>query len=196
VRRKDNEGKSANNDAALEAMAKILLDGNAFCIFPEGISHNSTEVLELRAGFARACMIALEKNDSLQISIVPVGLNYEAKNRFQSDIFVEFGEPLVVTKQHLQLHQMDSQKTLSDLATNLKEGLEDVIIHAPNKEVLTVAHLARMMYREDSIQVTQREYVDFTKMLIDVFQEDNKESKDLFQALLIFQTHLDILGLR
>ena len=44
VRRQDNQGKTANNDSAIHAMAQILVDNNCFAIFPEGVSHNSTEV--------------------------------------------------------------------------------------------------------------------------------------------------------
>ena len=65
-------------------------------------------------------------------------MNYEAKNRFQSDIFVEFGKPLVITKQHLQLRNADEQKTLADLATNLKDKVSCEVLFAMDRFINAV----------------------------------------------------------
>lgn len=195
-RRTDKKGRKVDNSKSLQAMSNVLLEGGSFTIFPEGVSHNSTEVLELKTGFARACMLALQMDDSLNIYVVPVGLNYQAKNRFQSDIFVDFGEPIIVNKKHLELFKKDAQQTLSDLTNELKDRLESVVIHASNKEVLTAAHLARMMLREKDTGLTQAEYIDFTKVLINILERDAKEFKDLFWELHAFQTHLNILNLK
>lgn len=191
--------RQTRNSTSLEAMANVLVNSDSFCIFPEGTSHNEPELLELKTGYARACMMALQEKPSLRVAIVPVGLNYEAKNEFRSDIFVEYGKPLIVTNQLVQ--QWCSQHPNEDFVTHLtemlKERLENVIIHAPNLRILNGAHLARMIIytNKDLDQMTQEEYIDTTKEIIRVLRMDNETSRQLCDDLATFQTHLDILGL-
>ncbi len=85
----------AANAAALAECGRSLSRGEAVCIFPEGVSHSDTKLRPLRTGAAR---IALEFRPGATgpLLIVPVGLCYEAKERFRSALFVRFGAPLDV----------------------------------------------------------------------------------------------------
>lgn len=76
--------KKTNNVDSIERMSQVVSkQRGALVIFPEGISHNSSDIMEFKTGFARAAFMALERNPELKIHIVPVGLNYDAKNRFR-----------------------------------------------------------------------------------------------------------------
>jgi 1-acyl-sn-glycerol-3-phosphate acyltransferase len=84
----------ARNAESLAACRRRLAEGGAVCIFPEGVSHSEPHLRPLRTGAAR---IALESAaEGTAVSIVPVGLHYEAKERFRSAARVRFGEPLDV----------------------------------------------------------------------------------------------------
>jgi len=85
----------ASNVAALAECGRSLSRGEALCIFPEGVSHSDTRLRPLRTGAAR---VALEfrPGPTGPLLIVPVGLCYQAKERFRSALFVRFGAPLDV----------------------------------------------------------------------------------------------------
>lgn len=85
----------AANVASLAECGRRLDSGGAICIFPEGVSHSDVRLRPLRTGAAR---IAFDFTDAggAPLSIVPVGLHYEAKERFRSAVWVRFGEPIDV----------------------------------------------------------------------------------------------------
>lgn len=68
------------------------------CIFPEGKSHSNIEMLPFKTGAAR---MALDYNKNYkngsELQVVPVGINYEAKDTFGSRVLVEVGEPIIIS---------------------------------------------------------------------------------------------------
>ncbi len=85
----------AANVAALAECGRSLSRGEALCIFPEGVSHSDTKLRPLRTGAARLALV-FRPGPAGPLLIVPVGLCYEAKERFRSALFVRFGAPLDV----------------------------------------------------------------------------------------------------
>ena len=53
---------------------KKLSDGGCIGIFPEGGSHDRTDLLPLKAGVALMALGAMAENASCQVQIVPVSL--------------------------------------------------------------------------------------------------------------------------
>jgi len=177
-------------------MADRLREGNCVAIFPEGLSHDHSEILDFKTGFAQAAFSALTSNPELKIQIVAVGMNYDAKNRFRSDVFLAFGEPFTLDKSWLAKFQADSKATLTEVATIGKTNLDKVLINSKNPDTIKLAHLARKIYRENDVAVTPEEYVVITKQFVDLFTEHSQEPEvqQLMQDLKVFQTQLDLLG--
>lgn len=65
-----------------------LASGGAIGIFPEGGSHDRTDLLPLKVGVALIAYSALEK-DGINVPIVPVGLNYFQAHRWRGRAVVE-----------------------------------------------------------------------------------------------------------
>ena len=78
-----------------ESVLAKLASGGAVCIFPEGGSHDRTDLLPLKVGVSLIAYHALEK-DGLIVPVVPVGLNYFRGHRFRGRVIVEFGRPTFV----------------------------------------------------------------------------------------------------
>jgi glycerol-3-phosphate O-acyltransferase/dihydroxyacetone phosphate acyltransferase len=72
-----------------------LVEGGAVGIFPEGGSHDRTDLLPLKVGVALVAYSALEK-EGLNIPIVPVGLNYFRAHRWRGRVVVEYGQPILI----------------------------------------------------------------------------------------------------
>jgi 1-acyl-sn-glycerol-3-phosphate acyltransferase len=140
TRPQDNQGTKTSNNSAIEAMASVLARRGALFIFPEGISHNNSIVLELKSGFARAAFLAMQSTPDLpRVSVVPVGLNYDAKNRFRSDVYVEYGSPLVLNRDEwLKKFEENSADTLHEITAIMRKKLQDVFISAPTVRIFTI----------------------------------------------------------
>lgn len=103
LHRRQDRGLGADPRSNLESLAACRErlargSGGAVCIFPEGVSHSDAQLRPLRTGAARVALDFIDGTDTdtkgRPLSIVPVGLHYESKERFRSAVRVRFGEPI------------------------------------------------------------------------------------------------------
>jgi len=92
-RRQEAPGESVRNEETLDRCGAILAAGGVVCLFPEGISHNQLRLQTLRTGAARIyCRAA--RDGSHKLTLIPAGINYEAKRAIRSRVLVVFGRPI------------------------------------------------------------------------------------------------------
>jgi 1-acyl-sn-glycerol-3-phosphate acyltransferase len=93
-RRQDDVDVGRNIDS-FAVIRERLGRGDAICIFPEGVSHSDAGLRELKSGAARIALdFAVSGGRGLRI--LPIGLHYDAKQRFRSSVLVKIGTPIVV----------------------------------------------------------------------------------------------------
>jgi len=91
-RKQDNPALMQQNEGTLEAAAEALLRGRAITLFPEGRSHSEPQLGELKTGAARIALRAARQG--AKVRVVPVGLTYEDKHLFRSEVLIDVGEPI------------------------------------------------------------------------------------------------------
>lgn len=91
-RRMDPGVDTSRNVETFSAVAAALAAGEAICLFPEGTSHAHGRLEPLRTGAAR--MVLASRAAGHPVTIVPVGLNFDALARFRSRVTAVFGRPL------------------------------------------------------------------------------------------------------
>jgi 1-acyl-sn-glycerol-3-phosphate acyltransferase len=125
-RKQDHPGLMEKNEGTLEAAAGALAEGKAITIFPEGKSHSAPQLQEIKTGCAR---IALKvARGGVALRIVPVGLTYEQKHRFRSQVHVEVGEPVLVTAA-AALEPGAEQEWVRALTQRVHEALRTVTLN-------------------------------------------------------------------
>jgi glycerol-3-phosphate O-acyltransferase/dihydroxyacetone phosphate acyltransferase len=77
------------NRGSFERLAAELNRGGCILIFPEGRSHSDPRLSEIRTGAAR--VLLLSKKSPV---VVPIGIWFEEKEIFRSDVLVKFGAPV------------------------------------------------------------------------------------------------------
>jgi glycerol-3-phosphate O-acyltransferase/dihydroxyacetone phosphate acyltransferase len=87
--------KRVDQGEVYSAVLNRLGENGCIGIFPEGGSHDRSDLLPLKVGVALIAYSALER-DGINIPIVPVGLNYFNAHRFRGRAIVEFGAPLFI----------------------------------------------------------------------------------------------------
>jgi 1-acyl-sn-glycerol-3-phosphate acyltransferase len=111
VYRKLDQGVDVSkNTETFAAVDAALAEGDAVCIFPEGISHSTGRLVPLRTGAARMALSAARAGTD--VALVAVGLNFERKTTFRSRVIVVYGQPF-------------SCADLADPATN-PEGVREL----------------------------------------------------------------------
>lgn len=158
-------------------------------IFPEGGSHDRTDLLPLKAGVAVISFGALE-HYNVSVPIVPVGLNYFRGHRFRGRVVVEFGAPIRVsedlysTYRYVLLcissfcsllggltlpsvyfvgHSTNKKDACTQLLTEVEDGMRSVIVTAPNYDVLSMLYMARRLYMRTERKLTARERQDMNR---------------------------------
>lgn len=81
------------NEESFRRCREVLAAGGAVALFPEGKSHSSPALGELRTGAARI-LLGLPPEVRRRLVVVPVGLLYDAPGTFRSRVLVLVGEPV------------------------------------------------------------------------------------------------------
>eukprot|EP00960_Hanusia_phi_P038592 753500-Hanusia_phi.AAC.5 len=90
-----------------------LQQGGTIGIFPEGGTHDGTNLLPLKWGVSTMVLGALAKYEGkqpLKISIVPVGLNYFAPHKFRSTVSVDFGDAIEISESLVEKYRNGSKE--------------------------------------------------------------------------------------
>ena len=91
-RRQDDPAAMHRNQDMFRAATRVLREGGAIQIYPEGRSHSEAHLVEFRTGAARIALQAeAEAGWELGLSIVPVGITYSRKERARTAVTVRFG---------------------------------------------------------------------------------------------------------
>lgn len=131
-----------------------LLDGHCIGIFPEGGSHDRPGILPLKAGVAMMALGALEVDPACNIKVVPVGLNYFHREKFRSRAVIEFGAPLSISPDLVELYKHDKKTAVRRLLASITSALHTVTINAPDYETLTLISASRRLYRPHGTRLT------------------------------------------
>jgi 1-acyl-sn-glycerol-3-phosphate acyltransferase len=125
-RRLDPGVDVANNFATFARCHDALAARINIALFPEGTSHNERGRLPLKTGAARIVLEAEARRGPLSIRIIPVGLNYEAKERFRSRVRVQVGQPIDPASE-VARYRSEPGAAVRALTARIAEGLDTVI---------------------------------------------------------------------
>lgn len=164
-RPQDVGGRKIDNKEAFRQASDFLGTGGCLYIAPEGTSFKGRRVRPLRTGAAR---IALDAEDNqgfgLGLSIMPVGLTYEASNCFRSRLTIYAGEPIWI-KGYEALYRQDAFQAARQLTDDLEETLRSLVIHTRDEEEDRLAARLESLMR-NSKPVTEPVHFARTQYLI------------------------------
>lgn len=131
-----------------EYVFKHLSAGGCLGIFPEGGSHDRTELLPLKAGVAVMALGAMAGDPNCNVQIVPCGMNYFHAHKFRSRAVVEFGHPILISPELVKRYSdaATSKEAVRELLDTIFAGLKAVTVTCNNYETLMVIQAARRLY--------------------------------------------------
>jgi glycerol-3-phosphate O-acyltransferase/dihydroxyacetone phosphate acyltransferase len=194
--RTESDGE-VDNEKAFSKLYDVIESGNCMGIFPEGISHVESQLSKLKTGAARVAL-AVAARGKVQIKIVPCGLNYIHRHRFRSQVLIEFGEPIVIDDEWIELYKHDERQSVRDLTDLLSSALASVTLNAPDWRTLRIIQTARRLYKPASASLTPRAYIELNRRFVEAYLQEIHEPQ--LQALSAeveeYQARLDMLGLK
>ncbi len=117
------------NEMIFKKTLDIIRNKNGFVILPEGNHAGFRQLRALKKGFARIAFQAEEASGfSLDIKIVPVGINYSNYEDFRSDLLVVFGDAFPVSEFY-EAYRSHPAKAYNQIKAKLAERLKPVMIH-------------------------------------------------------------------
>ncbi|KAK3955621.1 hypothetical protein QBC32DRAFT_29012 [Pseudoneurospora amorphoporcata] len=131
-----------------QAVFDRLKNGGCVGIFPEGGSHDRSDLLPLKAGVAIMALGTLAEAPDCGLKIVPVGMNYFHPHKFRSRAVLEFGAPFEVPKELVEMYGIRDKRraAIGKLLDMVYESLSAVTVSAPDYDTLMVIQAARRLY--------------------------------------------------
>lgn len=189
-----------DNNAAFDALTAVLQHGEAFGIFPEGISHTRPELAPLKSGAARIVLTAASSS-AAPVQVVPCGLSYRQRDRMRSRVLVQFGSPIVVgggaDDPWLQAHEKDPKAAAKALTSSINIALRAQTINAADFETLRVLEAVRKLYRPENVTLSLAEQAELMRRFIEHWErlKDLPEIQEIYREVTLYLDELKALGI-
>ena len=178
-----------------------LLSGGCVGIFPEGGSHDRSNLLPLKPGAAIIALGLLARDPNCGVSIIPCGLNYFHAHKFRSRAVVEFGHPVRVDPAQVEAYKAGgSQKrnAVASLLETIHDGLAAVTQLSPDHETLQLIQATRRLYSSTSKKLPLSVIIEFNRRLLTGYERYQNDARvvSVKKAVLDYNRQLQVLGVK
>ncbi len=146
-RRQDGPAPPGSNESAFAAAYALLRQAGVLGVFPEGKNAPERHLGELKTGAARIALGAVREGFVKQVSIIPIGLNYEDRDRYLTDVLVRVGEPIEVDQDML------ADDAVEKLNAQIRAGIEGQITHLDDIRHTDLLHQVATLIRSERISI-------------------------------------------
>ncbi|MGZ3658707.1 MAG: 1-acyl-sn-glycerol-3-phosphate acyltransferase [Bdellovibrionota bacterium] len=124
------EDRSAQNRATFKVAIAAIKDGWTVAIYPEGVSLVTPGLtLPLKPGAAKLALSAEETHGfTLDLRIVPVGLEYGSRTKVGSGLYIRYGKPLWM-KDYRELYERDPDLAIKQVTDDLTREMVGAFPH-------------------------------------------------------------------
>jgi len=124
---------------------EALSHGVCLGIFPEGGSHDRTDLLPLKVGVAVMAFGTQEKY-GISVPVVPVGLNYYRGHRFRGRVVVEYGPPIYISNDLMEKYKESKKDAYGEYLGMVEDGMRACLVTTPSYQALQIVHMARRLW--------------------------------------------------
>jgi glycerol-3-phosphate O-acyltransferase/dihydroxyacetone phosphate acyltransferase len=171
-----------SQDEVFEAVYARLLGDGAIAIFPEGGSHDNTELLPLKAGVTMMALGAAARG--APVKICAVGMNYFNAHVFRSNAFVDVSQPIELSPELVSRFMNGEKKeACAELLETIRKTLKSVIMHAPDYETLKAVRTARRMY-QNGVKLSAKDYLKLNNRFMEASETWREQADPEYEQLL------------
>jgi 1-acyl-sn-glycerol-3-phosphate acyltransferase len=206
-RERDGADYLLKNEEVFEKFYDVLAKNHPIVIFPEG-SHAPYKYIRgpLKKGVFRIGVGAEKKYDtSLDVYIVPVGIEYEKHSKMGGDLLLTFGESIRV-QDHMVSDQLEQEKEYAALVPLLEKRLSNLIIDVKEQDYYDFIMSLERMFLKEIIESKHKSDRNLTNKLLaqkafirkaeKYIVSDSENAKDLQALEQDFTSRISEFGLR
>jgi len=144
-RKADDPDKMDRNMEMFTACDEAFDRGRLIAIYPEGATHSEARLRHIKTGAARLAL-GYEAHVPGRLTLVPVGLSFEARKRFRGRVLVSFGQPVDVSS-YLAVYREAPAKALHTLTTTIQQAMEREVVNVEHIDTTALARAVDVLYR-------------------------------------------------
>jgi 1-acyl-sn-glycerol-3-phosphate acyltransferase len=138
---RDGYDQLSNNQQVFDQTFTVIKNGTPIAMFPEGNHVGIKNVRSLKKGIARIAFSYRHTiHEKKELKIIPVGLNYENYHEPGSYLYIQFGDPILMSAYDNEYAE-NQAKASNTFLQDLKDRLQFNSIHIENEEIYPVADL-------------------------------------------------------
>ncbi|KAJ1914474.1 Glycerol-3-phosphate/dihydroxyacetone phosphate acyltransferase [Mycoemilia scoparia] len=190
-----------DQDTTYKEVYERLDNGECIGIFPEGGSHDRTQMLPLKVGVSLMALGAMSVNPNLDVKIVPTGLNYFHPSKFRSRAVVEFGNPVDIPPELVEKYKnggQDKRDACNTLLEIISENLKNVTLNTPDYETLKLIQAGRRLYQPGKYRLSMPQQVELTRRFVKGYfnYKDMPEVVELRDRIMEYNQALKYYGIK
>ncbi|CAI6322448.1 unnamed protein product [Periconia digitata] len=182
-----------------DAVHTVLHQGGSVGIFPEGGSHDRSDLLPLKAGVAIMALGTVASKRDCNLKIIPVGMNYFHAHKFRSRAVIEFGNPIDVPLEMVDRFEGGHKReAIGELLEVIREGLISVTVTTPDYDTLMLIQAVRRLYNPTGTKLPLPRVVELNRRLVQGYTKykDDPRIIQLKKEVLAYNKELLALRLR
>ena len=145
-RKQDDPDKMDRNTDTFAACAAAFERGALIAIYPEGTTHAEARVQRIKTGAARIAL-AWEAAHARTLTMLPVGLTFEARKSFRARVLVSFGAPLPLHA-YADAYRENPVKAVDALTRHLQGAMEAEVVNVERIDDARLLHSIEALYRD------------------------------------------------
>jgi glycerol-3-phosphate O-acyltransferase/dihydroxyacetone phosphate acyltransferase len=140
---------------------------------------------------------AMSEQNSKTVQIVPVGLNYFKREKFRSEVIIEFGRPFEIPSEWGSEFKSNKKETTEKLLKEIESRLKAVTLRAPTYEELRALHLLRKIYLPKKTKLTPTQYSEVCKRFTKGYEKlkEQPECRDTVKRIHNYITEIDEIAI-
>jgi len=147
-RKRDGVDTIKKNESIFRRTVEVISSGSSLTILPEGNHAGVHRLRTLKKGFARIAFQTEEANNfSMDIHIVPAGIEYSNYENCRSTMIVNFGNPIPVRDYYKQ-YQTDPAIAINAIKSKLSERIKEVMLNIESERFYDLIDHLREIYRD------------------------------------------------
>src|SRR6266850_929929 len=115
--------------------------------YPAGTTHAEARVQRIKTGAARIAL-GYETEHPGELTMIPVGLSFEARKSFRGRVLVAFGEP-IQPGSYLKAWREDPVKAVDALTQDLQSAMETQVVNVERIDDQHLVHAVEELYRDE-----------------------------------------------
>ena len=144
-RKADGTDARGRNTEMFAACHRAFDHRKLVAIYPEGATRAEAHVQRIKTGAARIAL-GYEAHAPGRLTVVPVGLSFEARRRFRGRVLVSFGEPVDVSSYRPCDGPGVPAKARHALTTAIQRAMEREVTHVARIDAAGLARAVETLY--------------------------------------------------